>query len=233
MVNVKSLCIAVLFVFQLNAQTQPDILTYIKSTWTVLMRSNANLAKAVPDPKFKPGTDGRWPLYIPGSEDAQLVEEGLRREMPAAGFKTIDIMPLPIDLDSLKTQGLLYLPKAYVVPGGRFNEMYGWDSYFIQVGLLRDGEIEMAKNMADDFIYQVNNYGKILNANRSYYLTRSQPPFFTQMIWGVYEKTHDQEVAGGSASGRYEVLPVVGQRASPDKGNIPGAILGFRGRTGA
>lgn len=193
MVIRRTICICVLIASQLGAQTQTDILTYIKQTWTVLTRSNANLAKAVPDPKFKPEADGRWPLYIPGSADPQLVEEGLRREMPAAGFKTIDILPLPEDLDSLKAQGLLYLPRPYVVPGGRFNEMYGWDSYFIQVGLLRDGEIEMAKNMADDFIYQVNNYGRILNANRTYYLTRSQPPFFTQMIWGVYEKTHDKK----------------------------------------
>ncbi len=176
-----------------RAQNAPDILTYIKQTWSVLTRSNANLAKAAPDPKFKAGPDGRWPLYIPRSEDAQLVEEGLRREMPADGFKTIAIQSLPEDLDSLKSQGLLYLPKPYIVPGGRFNEMYGWDSYFIQVGLLRDGEIDMAKNMADNFIYQVKNYGKILNANRTYYLGRSQPPFLTQMVWGVYEKTHDKK----------------------------------------
>jgi alpha,alpha-trehalase len=180
--------------FLLNGQSAPpDVLVYIKQTWRVLTRSNANLAKAVPDPKFKPEADGRWPVYIPRSEDAQLVEEGLRREMPADGFKTIDIETLPADLDSLKSQGLLYLPKPYVVPGGRFNEMYGWDSYFIQVGLLRDGEVAMAKDMADDFIYEINNYGKILNANRTYYLSRSQPPFFTQMIWGVYAKTHDKK----------------------------------------
>jgi alpha,alpha-trehalase len=78
------------------------------------------------------------------------------------------------------------------VPGGRFNEMYGWDSYFIQVGLLMDGETELAKNMADNFLYQIEHYGKILNANRSYYLTRSQPPFLTQMVLGVYRKTRDR-----------------------------------------
>jgi alpha,alpha-trehalase len=170
-----------------------DVLAYIKQTWTTLTRSNQNLAKAAPDPKFRPEPDGKWPVFIPRSEDAQLVEEGLRREMPAAGFKTIDIRQLPEDLDALKYQGLLYLPKAYVVPGGRFNEMYGWDSYFIQVGLLRDGEIEMAKNMADDFLYELKNYGKILNANRTYYLNRSQPPFLTQMVLGVFEKTHDRD----------------------------------------
>ena len=55
-----------------------------------------------------------------------------------------------------------------MVPGGRFNEMYGWDSYFIQVGLLRDHNLDNAKDMADNFLYQVRNYGgKVLNANRT------------------------------------------------------------------
>lgn len=183
----------------LQAQTQApvaqtsSILEYIQQTWKVLTRSNSNLATAAVDPKFHPDADGRWPVYISRTEDVQLVDEGLRREMPAAGFKTIDVMPLPEDLDSLKAQGLLYLPHPYVVPGGRFNEMYGWDSYFIQVGLLRDNELAMAKNMADNFLYEVRNYGKVLNANRTYYMSRSQPPFLTQMVLGVYKKTHDRK----------------------------------------
>ena len=172
---------------------KPPILTYIKQTWTALTRSDKDLAKAVVDPKFKPGPDGKWPLYISRTEDAQFIEEGLRRDMPAAGFATITIKQLPADMDSLPQQGLLYLPKPYVVPGGRFNEMYGWDSYFIQVGLLKDNELELAKDMADNFLYQVKNYGKVLNANRTYYLNRSQPPFLTQMVLGVYAKTHDKK----------------------------------------
>lgn len=70
----------------------------------------------------------------------------------------------------------------YVVPGGRFNEMYGWDSYFHVLGTLNDGRVDLAKGMVDNFVYEINHYGKILNANRSYYLTRSQPPFLTSMI---------------------------------------------------
>ncbi len=175
-------------------QTQtPSVLEYIKQTWAVLTRSNKNLATAAVDPKFRPAADGRWPVYVPRSDDLQVVEEGLRREMPAAGFKTIDILQLPEDLDSLREQGLLYLPHPYVVPGGRFNEMYGWDSFFIQVGLLRDEDLALAKDMADNFLYEVKNYGKVLNANRTYYLSRSQPPFLTQMVLGVYNKTHDRK----------------------------------------
>ncbi len=80
----------------------------------------------------------------------------------------------------------------FIVPGGRFNEMYGWDSYFEAIGLLTDGKIELAKALADHFQYQINHYGKILNANRSYYLTRTQPPFYTSLIKRVYQQTQDK-----------------------------------------
>lgn len=75
----------------------------------------------------------------------------------------------------------------FVVPGGRFNEMYGWDSYFESLGLILDGHVDLAKSMAENFTYEINHYGMILNANRSYYLTRSQPPFFTDMCYLVYK----------------------------------------------
>jgi alpha,alpha-trehalase len=80
-----------------------------------------------------------------------------------------------------------YAPVPFVVPGGRFNEMYGWDSYFIVLGLLADGRVELARAMVDNLVYQINHYGKILNANRTYYLTRSQPPFLTSMALAVYQ----------------------------------------------
>jgi len=80
----------------------------------------------------------------------------------------------------------------FVVPGGRFNEMYGWDSYFESVGLLIDGKVELAMAMADNFQYEIEYYGKILNANRSYYLTRTQPPFYSSLIREVYEVTQDK-----------------------------------------
>lgn len=76
----------------------------------------------------------------------------------------------------------------FVVPGGRFNEMYGWDSYFEALGLLIDGRVELARSMAENFFYEIEHYGKILNANRSYYLTRSQPPFLTDMISQCVQK---------------------------------------------
>jgi alpha,alpha-trehalase len=118
--------------------------------------------------------------------------------MPTADFQRIEIRRLPLDLTKLQEPGLLYLPRPYVVPGGRFNEMYGWDSYFIQLGLLRDDQVALAQDMADNFLYEIGNYGKILNANRTYYLTRSQPPFLTQMLLGVYQRTHDRKWLAGA-----------------------------------
>lgn len=79
----------------------------------------------------------------------------------------------------------------FIVPGGRFNEMYGWDSYFEAAGLLADGKVEAARAMADHFQYEIRHYGKILNANRSYYLTRTQPPFYSSLIREVFEHTRD------------------------------------------
>jgi alpha,alpha-trehalase len=76
----------------------------------------------------------------------------------------------------------------FVVPGGRFNEMCEWDSYFIVLGLLQDGKIDMARGMVDNALYEITHYGAILNANCTYYLTRSQPSFFTLMLLAVYSR---------------------------------------------
>jgi len=83
--------------------------------------------------------------------------------------------------------------EPFVVPGGRFNEMYGWDSYFESVGLLLDDRVDLARAMANNFQYEINHYGKILNANRSYYLTRTQPPFYSSLISEVFEITQDKD----------------------------------------
>ena len=179
----------------------PPITDYIMQAWTALTRSNKNLAAAAVDPKFRVGPSGRWPVYIARTENAGQVERDVRAQMPAGDFGKIEIRRLPEDVSQIHEQGLLYLPRPYVVPGGRFNEMYGWDSYFIQLGLLKDGEIELAKDIADNFLYEIREYGHILNANRTYYLTRSQPPFLTEMLLEVYHKTGDRAWLAGSVEG--------------------------------
>lgn len=84
--------------------------------------------------------------------------------------------------DERKSGTLIPLPEPYIVPGGRFREIYYWDSYFTMLGLQEDGEIKTIQNMVDNFAYLINEYGFIPNGNRTYYLGRSQPPFFAMMV---------------------------------------------------
>lgn len=90
----------------------------------------------------------------------------------------------------MKKQGV-----PFVVPGGRFNELYGWDSYMESLGLIVNGRHDLAKGMVENFIFCIKHYGKILNANRSYYLCRSQPPFLTDMAIRVYDKIQKEDYA--------------------------------------
>ncbi|KAI9048628.1 hypothetical protein LZ554_007460 [Drepanopeziza brunnea f. sp. 'monogermtubi'] len=83
----------------------------------------------------------------------------------------------------------------FVVPGGRFNELYGWDSYMESIGLIASGKTHLAKAMVTNFVFCIKHYGKILNATRSYYLGRSQPPFLTDMAGMVYEKIKHEDTA--------------------------------------
>ena len=140
---------------------------------------------SVSDPKLKTSTVVYLPADLP--EPANLA--ALSKQC------TVSIEHLPkvlhglgeIDPRKIQQQGLLFLDHPYVVPGGRFNEMYGWDSYFIIRGLLRDGRVDLARDMVENFFFEIEHYGGVLNANRTYYLSRSQPPFLTSMILGVYE----------------------------------------------
>lgn len=92
---------------------------------------------------------------------------------------------------------LLPLPQPYVVPGGRFREMYYWDSYFTMLGLEQSGEKARIRQMTDNFAYMIDTYGHIPNGNRTYYLSRSQPPFFAYMV------ELQARIAGDQAYGRY------------------------------
>ena len=166
---------------------------YIKKAWTTLGRSNRDLPRAALDPKMKRAEGQPSPVYLSPREDRERVTAELKSLLGPGDFAKVELRTLPADPNTITDHGLLYLPRPYVVPGGRFNEMYGWDSYFIQVGLLRDGELEQARDMAENFIYEIDKYGTILNANRTYYLTRSQPPFLTEMVLGVYRQNRDKD----------------------------------------
>ena len=77
---------------------------------------------------------------------------------------------------------LIPLPHPYIVPGGRFMEIFYWDSYFTMLGLQVSKRIDMIQNMVDNFSYLVDKLGYIPNGNRTYFLGRSQPPFYASMV---------------------------------------------------
>lgn len=162
----------------LTAAQIAAVKAYIKQSWQTLLRSPADIVAAARDWKIDSNDSSRL-VYISAKEDRFQVEQSLQQFINTTELSSIENRTLPADISEIKQHGLLYLPGAYVVPGGRFNEMFGWDSYFILLGLLRDSELALAQSLVAQFVYQIEHYGKILNANRTYFLTRSQPPVFT------------------------------------------------------
>ncbi len=82
----------------------------------------------------------------------------------------------------LSRGSLIALPYSYIVPGGRFSEQFYWDSYFIMLGLAADGRWKMIEGMMKNYTFMIRKFGYIPTANRTYFLSRSQPPFFSQMV---------------------------------------------------
>lgn len=157
---------------------------YISRGWDHLTRSLTD-CRTLEDVK----TEGEPVLYLPTEwPDPPVLEELQKRcKVRVANLPERITEGGDVDVSKIPTEGLLYLENPYVVPGGQFNEMYGWDSYFIIRGLLRDNRRELAKDMVENFFFEIEHYGDVLNANRTYYLTRSQPPFLSSMILAVYE----------------------------------------------
>jgi alpha,alpha-trehalase len=197
MQKLKKIFVCLLCVFLLNAipssagtDSKPSdnsidqIRAYISTGWDSLTRSLTDCATVV-DTKLSSASI----LYLPADFTVPAPVQQLEKQcnvqaqhLPAVIHHIGEMDPGKID-----PAGLLYLENRYVVPGGRFNEMYGWDSYFIIRGLVRDGRIDLAKGMVENFFFEIEHYGGVLNANRTYYLTRSQPPFLTSMILAVYD----------------------------------------------
>jgi len=167
--------------------------THVSKMWSQLTRSTRDAFEAVQDVKLESAGGQRWPLYVSASEDPKKVRERLRKTLEPEAFKRIDIKILSGAPEQITEHGLVYLPGRYVVPGGRFNEMYGWDSYFIAMGLLEEGRNGLAQSIADQHLYQVKHYGTVLNCNRTYCLTRSHPPFLGRLVLSVFKETEDLE----------------------------------------
>jgi alpha,alpha-trehalase len=172
---------------------QLPIDTYIHQSWDHLQRSMLDCS-SFPDTKVPSTTTATTNpltapiLYLPEEQKLTPQLRALQQHC------NLQILHLPhrirtlgeVDPAQLSSPGLLYLPNPYVVPGGRFNEMYGWDSYFILLGELLDHRIDLARGTVENFFYEIDHYGAVLNANRTYYLTRSQPPFLSSMVLAVY-----------------------------------------------
>src|SRR6266851_4167251 len=186
------------------------ILDYIGTAWDTLTRSMTDCQSLV-DPKIKVSPV----LYLP----AGMAEPPAVHKLASECNVRVEHLPVEIhhlgEIDTSKIQphGLLYLENKYVVPGGRFNEMYGWDSYFIIRGLLRAGRVELARGMVDNFFFEIEHYGAMLNANRTYYLTRSQPPFLSSMFVDVY-RAQEKDGQKEGKDGRRDTAWL--ERAYPD-----------------
>ncbi|KAF5372759.1 hypothetical protein D9615_010103 [Tricholomella constricta] len=165
------------------------------------------------DPKNRTGRVNPR-IYVPHGEPAMA--EYYRKVAREKPHMNLDVQVLPENPDdpafvkSLNSKpGILALAMneiddgkggktlkgiPFIVPGARFNELYNWDSYFIALGLLVDGQVTMAKGMVDHFIFEIKHYGKILNGSRSYYLCRTQPPFLTDMALQIYNQLDRSDV---------------------------------------
>jgi alpha,alpha-trehalase len=115
------------------------------------------------------------------SDTTQTMEQHIRALWPAL-TRSPDVAD--------PRSSLIPLPNPYVVPGGRFREVYYWDSYFTMLGLVESGRTDLVRNMLDNFAHLIVTVGHIPNGNRTYYLGRSQPPFFAAMV-GLYARATD------------------------------------------
>ena len=180
------------------------------SFWNSLTRciDGSNIAQVGRDPKDWT-EDPRPRIYVPrGAPEQFEYYSRIAIEQPET---RLDVQWLDVNCDDPKyvrdlnsAPGMLALAMEeydhlksgkkdlrgipFVVPGGRFNELYGWDSYMESLGLLVNGRVDLAKSMVLHFCFCIQHYGKILNANRSYYLCRTQPPFLTDMTLRIYER---------------------------------------------
>jgi len=104
---------------------------------------------------------------------------------------------------------LIPLPHPYVVPGGRFREIYYWDSYFTMLGLRVSGRLDLIEHMVDNFAYLIDAIGYIPNGNRTYFLGRSQPPFFSLMVNLLCDARAPQEATSDEPDTLAKYLPAL------------------------
>ena len=191
---------------------------YIKKGWTTLTRSTRDLAKAAPDPKVPRPAGQPWPVYVPAREDRARLEADLKTTMTPEDLARIELRTLPTGTGPGGTAAAPPIPACSTCrartscPAGASTRCTAGTATSSCSGLLRDGETERARDMVDNFLYEIEHYGTILNANRTYYLTRSQPPFLTRMVLGVYEQTGDKAWLRATRAGHREATTASGPR---------------------
>ncbi|MCA8833075.1 alpha,alpha-trehalase TreF [Hymenobacter pini] len=160
----------------------PDNKTFVDAT---AKEPPADILRAYAQQKDAPGFDLKafvaahfTPPAPAGGQYRSRVEAGLRHHLDTL-WTVLQRHP---DTATPGASSLLPLPRPYIVPGGRFREVYYWDSYFTMLGLAESHRTTVIRDMVDNFAYLLDTYGFIPNGNRTYYLTRSQPPFFALMV---------------------------------------------------
>ena len=200
---------------------------HIDGLWTgKLRRGPATLMHALQDPKLP--ADATPTLYVSHIESPERVRSELRRQLGADADR-IEIRRLPSRASkNVPEHGLLYLPNDFVVPGystdgqeNRFNEQYNWDTHRMVTGMLVSGHTELARGMVENQLYEVRHYGTVLNANRTWSRTRSQPPYLTQSILAVYEKTGDRVWLRRDAGGTKRTQTAVTLRSATNEYQVP------------
>ncbi|KXS95192.1 hypothetical protein AC578_6604 [Pseudocercospora eumusae] len=170
-------------------------------------RMDQSLIKIVANDPKDYGDDPRPRIYVPHALTEQLAYyQNLANQYPGLRLEVLRLPPVSEHADMVrirKTPGILALEMEkhdgilrglqYIVPGGRFNEFYYWDSHFTAIGLLEAGRLDLVEDIVRQMIFQMKYYGCILNANRSYYLGRSQPPFLTDLVLRTYKRILDND----------------------------------------
>ncbi|UOE52361.1 alpha,alpha-trehalase TreA [Mucilaginibacter sp. SMC90] len=158
----------------------PDNKTFVDA---VPRQDPALIMKAYNEQKDKAGFNLQ--AFVLANFDVPVSHNNFQTDISAGIRKHIDTLwqVLQRRPDEAKPySSAVALPNPYIVPGGRFREVYYWDSYFTMLGLMESHQNKVIHNMVENFAYLIDKYGFIPNGNRSYYLTRSQPPFFAMMV---------------------------------------------------
>ncbi|KAL8767530.1 MAG: hypothetical protein Q9209_005994 [Squamulea sp. 1 TL-2023] len=167
-------------------------------------RDAAGMKRAVSDSITKsplriyipPGAPEQFAYYSEVAKDYPAISLDVRwlpdGVVTAEFIKSINnkpgILALDMEVVQLKGQPATMKGVPFIVPGGQFNELYNWDACFCALGML-DNRLSVVKGIVKNFIFEIKHYGKILNANRSYYLGRAQPPLLTWLALKVFHRT--------------------------------------------